>query len=103
MTLPALFFGLLVASACGLLFHLIRGGSVIRMLQYVITAWLAFFLGHAVSLWLDWNLWRVGPLNLFPALLAVFFGLIAASVLLGPEQEAEKNRSRLKWPFRRKK
>jgi hypothetical protein len=103
VTLPAVFFGLLIATACGLVFHLIRGGSLARMLQYIITAWLAFFLGHAVSLWLDWNLWRVGPLNLFPALLAVFFGLIAASVLLGPEQEEQKPGPTLKWPFRRKK
>jgi uncharacterized membrane protein YccC len=85
MTLPSLLLGLLLASASGFLFHLIRGGRIPRLLLYLITAWGAFFIGHFISELLDWRLMRVGTINLFPALLATFIGLLAASVLAGPE------------------
>lgn len=86
MTTPSFFFGLLLASACALLFHFIRGGSISRMLLFVATSWVAFFLGSALGNWLDWQFGRYGSLNLFPAFLAAFVGLITASILAGPEK-----------------
>lgn len=86
MTIPAALVGLLLATACGLAFHVIRGGGLSRIVQSVVAAWVSFFLGHAVGEWLDWELGRVGPLNLFPAFLATLLGLIAASALAGPEK-----------------
>jgi hypothetical protein len=35
---------------------------------------------------LDWHLFRVGPLNLFAAVLAALLGLLTASLLAGPER-----------------
>ena len=94
MTLPSLLLGLLIASASGFLFHLIRGGSAARILLYLITAIGAFFIGHFLSELIDWHLMRVGTLNLFPALLATVIGLIAASVLAGPETARRRKRKK---------
>ncbi len=86
MTLPSLFLGWLMASACGLLFHAIRGGPIQRLLLYLVTSWIAFFLGNTAGDWLDWQIGRFGTLNLFPAFLATVIGLITASILMGPEK-----------------
>ncbi len=85
MTLPGVILGFLIASACGLMFHVVRGGSLPRLALYVVTAWVAFFAGQLVSAWLGWSLLRLGSLNLFPALLATLVGLIAASILVRPD------------------
>ncbi len=85
MTLPGAFLAFLIATACGLGFHLVRGGSLSRLALYVITAWIAFGAGQLVSGWLGWTTWRVGSLNLFPSLLATLMGLVAAAVLIGPK------------------
>lgn len=86
MTVPAALLGLILATACGLAFHVIRGGGLSRIALDVVAAWVSFFLGHAVGEWLHWELGRLGPLNLFPAFLATLLGLIAASALAGPEK-----------------
>jgi flagellar motor component MotA len=86
LTAPTAFISLLIATACGLLFHLLRGGGLSRLGLYVATSWISFFLGHFVAEWLDWRLWRWGALNLFAALLATLLGLIASSILAGPER-----------------
>lgn len=91
MTLPAALIGLLLATVCGLAFHVVRGGGVSRIALDVVTAWVSFFLGHAVGEWLHWQMGRVGPLNLFPAFLATLLGLIAASALVGPEKPSPRS------------
>ena len=99
MNAPSIFLGTLIAIACGLVFHLIRGGKLSRLVLYLATAWVAFFAGHMVGLWLKWDFMRLGSLNLFPALLATMLGLISASVLAGPERPLlgrRKRRKRLK-------
>ncbi|NIS81434.1 MAG: hypothetical protein GTO14_14805 [Anaerolineales bacterium] len=97
---PALFLGTLIAMLCGFLFHLLRGGSPVRLLLFVATAWISFFTGQLVSTWLNWHVMRFGTLNLFPALLSTAIGLITASVLAGPER-TEKRRGRRRNPPRR--
>ncbi len=84
MSLPAVYLGLLISSLLGASFHLLRGGTLSRLLLYLGTAWLAFFMGQWISTLLHWELGRVGSLNLFPAILATLVGLIAASILAGP-------------------
>jgi hypothetical protein len=86
MTTQSAFLGLLIATLCGLLYHLIRGGGLSRLGLYVVTAWVAFFAGHLVGNWLGWTALQVGPLNLAPALVATVLGLIAADVLAGSER-----------------
>lgn len=93
MTLPSIFFGWLLSSIFGLVFHLIRGGRLPRLFLYLLTAWVAFFAGHIAGEWLDWHLARIGPLNIFPAVMATIVGLIAASILAGPESPPRKRRN----------
>ena len=97
MTTQSALLGLLIAMACGLTFHLLRGGSLRRMLLYVGAACVAFFTGHTVGGWLGWDLLRVGPLNLFPALLATVLGLLDAHLLAG-EDPGRPSRSPVRRP-----
>jgi uncharacterized membrane protein YjjP (DUF1212 family) len=92
MTTPNLFLGALIALIIGLAFHFLRGGSFNRLLIHIVTAIIAFFLGHFVGEWIHWNLWRYGTINFFPALLATLVGLIAMAILAGPEKPAAKKR-----------
>ncbi len=98
MTTQSAFLGLLIATLCGLLYHLIRGGGLSRLGLYVVTAWVAFFTGHLVGNWLRWTALRVGPLNLLPALVATVLGLIAANVLAGGEHVDSGPRGRTRPP-----
>jgi len=86
MTTPGAALGLLIASILGLLFHLARGGSLPRLALYILTSWISFFAGQLVSAWLGWQAWRVGTLNLLPAVIATGIGLTAATILAGPER-----------------
>jgi hypothetical protein len=90
----ALFFGSLIAILCGLIYHLLRGGNLARLMMYLITAWIMFFAGQWLSEQLGWRLMRVGSLNLFPSLLATFLGLILVSILARPDGRSESERSR---------
>lgn len=94
MTVPGIYLGLLVSSGLSLVFHLLRGGAVSRLLLYLVAGWFSFFLGHFVGEWIDLRLWRVGPINMFPALLAALIGLFAASILAGPESKVRPPRAR---------
>jgi len=85
MTLPAILLAFLIATACGLAFHLVRGGSLYRMAQYVFAAWVCFFAGNALAEAFAWRFGRLGSLNLLPALVATLLGLLAVSVLARPE------------------
>jgi hypothetical protein len=84
MNAPGLFLGTIIATCIGLLFHLLRGGRLARLALYIATAWVSFFAGNLVGVWLDWSVLQVGELRLFPALLASVLGLIIASILSKP-------------------
>ncbi len=103
MNAPSLFLALLIATSCGLVFHLIRGGGLARLGLYVLTSWVAFFVGHLVGTWLEWDFMRIGVLNLFPALLAIALGLIIANLLAGPERKSTRRQRRRKPPTRESK
>ena len=92
MNAPSLFLAMLIATSCGLVFHLIRGGGLARLGLYVLTSWVAFFIGHLVGTWLEWDFMRIGTLNLLPALLAIALGLFIASLLAGPERKPKRQR-----------
>jgi fucose 4-O-acetylase-like acetyltransferase len=85
MTLPGALLAFLIATACGLAFHLVRGGSVYRMAQYIFAAWVCFFAGHWLAEAFAWRFGRLGSLNLLPALVATVMGLLALSFLARPE------------------
>ena len=81
MTIQGAFLGLVIATLCGLLYHLVRGGPLRRLSLFVATAWVSFFSGHLVGNWIHWSALRLGTVNLPPALVATILGLIAADVL----------------------
>jgi hypothetical protein len=85
MTVQSAMLGFLIATVCGLVYHLIRGGGLARLGLYLASAWISFTLGHLVGGLLGWQALRVGPLNLLPALVATLIGLIAGDVLAGSE------------------
>jgi hypothetical protein len=92
MNAPSLFLAMLIATSCGLVFHLIRGGGLSRLGLYVLTSWVAFFIGHLVGTWLELDFMRIGTLNLLPALLATALGLFIANLLAGPERKSKRQR-----------
>lgn len=92
MSIPTVFFGSVIAAMCGLLFHVLRGGRLSRMLLYVATAWVSFFAGQLVSEWIHWRVLRFGSLNMLPNLIATGIGLFTAEVLAGPTIESRQTR-----------
>jgi len=84
VSLPTVYLGFLIASLIGFAFHALRGGTLARLVLYVVTAWVAFFLGHALASLMGWEAGRLGGLNLLPAIVATVIGLMAASLLAGP-------------------
>lgn len=99
MTTQSLFLGWLIATACGLLYHLIRGGPLRRLLLYVLTAWVAFFVGHWIGNGLKWTTLRIGPLNLLPALLGTLLGLVVADILAGSQKGPGSDRTHRRPPL----
>ncbi len=68
MTIPAFLFGVLLSSLLGAIFHLWKGGSLIRVLLYLVLAWIGFWGGHILAVQLDWHFLSLGPLRLGMAL-----------------------------------
>lgn len=62
MTFPAFLFGGLLATTFGVLFHILKGGSLWRLIYYIIISWLGFWLGHALGNRLNLSVLQVGPL-----------------------------------------
>ena len=85
MSIHAVMLGLVIATLCASVFHLLRGGRLRHLMLYLVTAWISFFIGQLFSESIEWRLMRVGALNLFPALLATLLGLIISAVFLAPE------------------
>jgi len=63
MTLPAFFFGLVLSSLYGAAFHLWKGGSLKKLLLFLILAWVGFWAGHLLAIRLGWTFLAIGPLN----------------------------------------
>ncbi len=63
MTLPAFLFGFLISTLLGAGFHLIKGGSLNRLVLYIVLSWIGFWGGHFLAQELGITLWSVGPLR----------------------------------------
>jgi hypothetical protein len=64
MSLPSILFGLLLSTLYGAAFHLWRGGSLGRLLLYMILGWAGFWSGQFLASRLDWTFGSLGPLHL---------------------------------------
>jgi uncharacterized membrane protein YeaQ/YmgE (transglycosylase-associated protein family) len=76
MTLPTLAFGILVSTLYGAAFHLWRGGSLGRLLLYLLLGWVGFWVGHALATNWGWDLLSVGSLRLGMATIGSFLFLL---------------------------
>jgi len=63
MPLPTILLGILISTLIGAFYHLVRGGSLRRMLFYFILAWAGFWLGDTLGWYLGWNFAAMGVLN----------------------------------------
>jgi hypothetical protein len=64
MTVPALFFAVLIAIFYGSLYHLIRDGGFWRLVLFLFLSVLGFALGHLIGIWRGWVLFPLGSINL---------------------------------------
>ncbi len=94
MTLHGFILGLTIASACAFLFHILRGGSLKRLAIYLVSAWIGFFSGHLLGELINWQLIRLGSINLFPALLGTILSLVLTAVLVKPNSRSQKKSRR---------
>jgi hypothetical protein len=81
MTLPAIFFGVVLSSAYGTAFHFWKGGTLNKLFYYVILAWLGFWIGHFVGGLIGWSFAAIGPLNTGMATLGSLTVLVAGDWL----------------------
>ena len=76
MALSAWFFGFVVASLLGALYHLWRGGGLARIVFYLGLAWVGFGGGVYLAHLNGWALWVIGQLD-------VGFGVLGSLLILG--------------------
>lgn len=76
MTIPSLIFAFLIASLYGVLYHLIRGGRLGRLLLFLVFGWTGFVLGHLLGIWQGWVLIPIGELNFGMSTLGSLFFLV---------------------------
>ncbi len=79
MTLPALVFGIVLSSIYGTAFHFWKGGSLGKLVLFVVLAWVGFWAGQIAGDRLGWHFAAIGPLNAGMATLG------SAVVLFGGE------------------
>jgi hypothetical protein len=77
MTIPALIIGVVISTLYGAVFHLLRGGSLGRLILYIMLSWLGFWIGNSIGEQMGWIFWSMGPLRLGMATLGsvVFLGV----------------------------
>jgi hypothetical protein len=92
MTVPVLVFGILFSTLFGAIFHLITGGSLGRMIMFIIFSWIGFWGGHFLGETLGWTFWSLGTLHMGMATLCslALLGLGFWLSLLTPKPEAKK-------------
>ena len=76
MTIPSFLIALLIASLYGVLYHLVRGGGLGRLLLFLIFGWSGFALGHFVGVRWGWVLIPLGELNLGLSTIGSLFLLV---------------------------
>lgn len=76
---PSLVLSALLSTAFGLIFHLIRGGNLMRLFLLLVVAWLGFAIGQLIGSLLDWPLLHVGDVYILQGLLGSLGAMILAS------------------------
>lgn len=84
MSLPAIFFGMILATIYGAAYHLLRGGGLGRLIFDLLLAWVGFWLGQFIAEMLGIHIFRVGQINLAAASIISLLFLIAGNWLRLP-------------------
>ena len=78
MTFPGILFGFAVSTLFGGLFHLWRGGGLIKLIWFILCSWAGFWLGqYFAASFASFQFLTVGPLHLGPASFGCFIFLAA--------------------------
>jgi hypothetical protein len=89
MTVPAILFGLLLSTLYGAAFHFWRGGSLGKLLLYILLSWFGFWTGHGISSATKMSFGDVGPLHFGMATLGSII-FLAAGAWLSEFREVER-------------
>ena len=81
MTIPAFLLGSVLAAFYGALYHLVRGGSGVRLFLYLVVSGITFWFGHLVANIIGMTFLSIGPVRVGMATLFTLIGLIAAEWL----------------------
>lgn len=76
MSLPGVLLGVALSTFYGVLFHLLRGGNLLRLFLYICTSWIGFWLGHWVGGKIGWTFLSIGTLRLGTATIGSFLIMI---------------------------
>jgi hypothetical protein len=91
MTIAIFLFGMIVSTLLGVLLHFWQGGSLGKMVFYILASWIGFWAGHGLDeLLLKWHFLAVGPLNLGMALVVNIL-LLAIAYWLGLNRASQKD------------
>ena len=63
MILPTIFFGIVLSTLYGAVFHFLRGGNSRKLLIDLVLAWVGFWAGDSLGWYMQWTFWSVGDLN----------------------------------------
>ncbi len=75
MNFPAILLGFVIASLLGALYHLGRGGGPVRIVFYLLMAWIGFALGTYLAHLRGWAFVMIGQVD-------VGFGALGALLIL---------------------
>jgi hypothetical protein len=81
MTIPSIIFGVVLSTAYGTAFHFWKGGSLQKLLYYVVLSWLGFWIGHFIGGRAGWSFAPVGQLDTGMATLGSLIVLVAGDWL----------------------
>jgi hypothetical protein len=63
MNTPILLLGFVISTLYGAAFHYWRGGSLMRLVLYVVLSWAGFWVGNYVGGMLNFTFWSIGILH----------------------------------------
>jgi hypothetical protein len=76
MNTPILLLGFVISTLYGAAFHFWRGGSLKRLLLYLVLSWFGFWLGHLIGGMLNITFWSIGLLHAGMATIGSFLLLL---------------------------
>ena len=75
MTIQGIILGFIIATLIGSLLHLIVGGSLLRLVVFILLSWIGFWMGHIFAYLMQWTFMKFGALQLAGGLLGNFIVL----------------------------